>query len=48
MVITFNGDEFDLKYLYHRAKKLGFNKSEIPIYLGRDFAGLKHGVHLEI
>ncbi len=48
MVITFNGDEFDLKYLYHRAKKLGFNKSEIPIYLGRDFAGLKHGVHLDL
>jgi len=48
IIITFNGDEFDLKYLYYRAKKLGFDKAEIPIYLGRDFSGLKHGVHLDL
>jgi DNA polymerase I len=47
-VVTFNGDDFDLKYLYHRAQRLGFKNEEIPIDLGRDVAGLKYGVHLDL
>lgn len=48
IVVTFNGDDFDLKYLYHRAQRLGFRNEEIPIELGRDVAFLKYGVHLDL
>ncbi|MEM2635042.1 MAG: DNA-directed DNA polymerase I, partial [Nitrososphaerales archaeon] len=47
-LITFNGDDFDLKYLYHRALKLGFKKEQIPISLGKDVAYVRHGVHLDL
>jgi DNA polymerase I len=47
-VITFNGDEFDLKYLCNRAKKLGIYEEEVPIQLGRDWAGLRRGVHIDL
>ena len=47
-VVTFNGDEFDLKYLFHRAQRLGFKNEEIPIELGRDVANLKYGVHIDL
>jgi DNA polymerase I len=47
-VVTFNGDDFDLKYLYHRAQRLGFRNEEIPIDLGRDVANLKYGVHIDL
>jgi DNA polymerase I len=48
IVVTFNGDDFDLKYLYHRAQRLGFRNEEIPIELGRDVANLKYGVHIDL
>jgi len=48
ILVTFNGDQFDLNYLYHRALKLGFAKDEIPISLGRDVAYIKHGVHIDL
>jgi len=48
MIVTFNGDDFDLKYLYHRAQKLGFRNEEVPIELGRDVAFLKYGVHIDL
>jgi len=48
IIVTFNGDDFDLKYLYHRAQRLGFRNEEIPIELGRDVAFLKYGVHLDL
>ncbi|MGA3110246.1 MAG: DNA-directed DNA polymerase I [Candidatus Bathyarchaeia archaeon] len=48
IVVTFNGDDFDLKYLYHRAQRLGFKNEEIPIELGRDVAFLKYGVHVDL
>ena len=47
-IITYNGDEFDLSYLYHRAKNLGFPDEAIPINLGRDQAWIKHGVHIDL
>jgi DNA polymerase I len=47
-LVTFNGDDFDLKYLYHRAQRLGFRNEEIPIELGRDVAFLKYGVHIDL
>jgi DNA polymerase I len=31
VVLTFNGDNFDLNYILHRALKLGFSRDKIPI-----------------
>ncbi len=48
-VITFNGDDFDLRYLYHRAlNHLGLDRSLIPIEVGRRVSLLKKGVHLDL
>ena len=47
-VITYNGDEFDMPYLYNRAERLGIKNSENPLYMMRDSATLKHGVHLDL
>ena len=43
-VITYNGDEFDLPYLYNRAERLGIKNSDNPLYMMKDSATLKHGV----
>jgi len=47
-VITFNGDDFDLHYLFNRAQKLGFRRSEVPIDLGRKTCLLDYGVHIDL
>ena len=47
-VITFNGDDFDLHYLAHRAQNLGFGRNEIPIEVGRRVCSLKYGVHIDL
>jgi DNA polymerase I len=48
IILTFNGDDFDMKYLYHRAQRLGFRNEEIPIEMGRDVAFLRYGVHIDL
>ncbi len=49
VVLTFNGDNFDLKYLYNRAnKEFKIKKSEIPIFLGREIALLRNGIHVDL
>jgi len=47
-VITYNGDEFDLPYLYNRAERLGIKNSENPLYMMKNSATLKKGVHLDL
>ena len=47
-VLTFNGDDFDLPYLYNRAVRLGIKKEDSPLYLMRDAASLKRGVHIDL
>ncbi len=47
-IITFNGDDFDMPYLYNRAKNLGISKDEIPITMQRDAGSLRHGVHIDL
>ncbi len=47
-VLTYNGDDFDLPYLYNRAERLGIKKIDNPLYMMRDSATLKHGVHLDL
>ena len=48
LLITYNGDGFDLPYLYNRAYKLGIDKNTNPLYMMRDSATLKEGVHLDL
>ncbi len=47
-VITFNGDDFDFRYLFHRAQKLGFKRSQIPIELGRRVCLLTQNIHIDL
>ena len=47
-IITFNGDDFDLRYLHHRALNLGFTRDEIPIEPGREVCLLSYGVHIDL
>ena len=46
VVVTFNGDDFDLRYLKHRAERreIGIREEENPITLERVAATLKHGI----
>jgi len=48
VILTFNGDAFDLRYLFHRALNLGFAKEEMPIEMGRDVGYLRNGVHIDL
>ena len=48
LLITYNGDGFDLPYLYNRAEKLGIGKENNPFYMMRDSATLRKGVHLDL
>jgi DNA polymerase I len=48
VVLTFNGDDFDFKFLRNRARKLGVPDVNIPITLGRRFAFLTNGVHIDL
>ncbi|MEM3028047.1 MAG: DNA-directed DNA polymerase I [Candidatus Bathyarchaeia archaeon] len=48
IILTFNGDDFDLSYLYHRALNLGFDRKDIPIVMGRESASLRRGIHLDL
>jgi len=47
VVVTFNGDDFDLRYLKHRADSKGIEEGD-PIQLERVAASLKHGVHIDL
>ncbi|MGQ9514245.1 MAG: DNA-directed DNA polymerase I [Thermoproteota archaeon] len=47
-LVTFNGDNFDLVYLHNRAKKLKVSYEDVPITLGRDYADLKEGIHIDL
>ena len=47
-VITYNGDDFDMPYIYNRAERLGIDTKEIPLIMMRDSATLKHGVHIDL
>ncbi len=47
-ILTFNGDDFDLRYLNHRALNLGIRRNEIPIEAGKRVCLLKYGVHIDL
>jgi DNA polymerase I len=47
-ILTFNGDDFDLRYLAHRAYNLGFAKKDIPIDIGKRVCLLRYGIHIDL
>ncbi|MCL1977965.1 MAG: DNA-directed DNA polymerase I [Candidatus Bathyarchaeota archaeon] len=47
-VLTFNGDDFDLRYLVHRALNLGLSRKEIPIDVGKRVCLIKYGIHIDL
>ncbi|NVM56240.1 MAG: DNA-directed DNA polymerase I, partial [Candidatus Helarchaeota archaeon] len=53
IVLSYNGDNFDLKYIYHRAiNHLGFQKAQVPIYMTTtpqsEVAHLKNNIHIDL
>lgn len=48
LVVTFNGDNFDLPYLYNRALALGLKREEIPIVARRDYVTVAPGIHIDL
>ena len=55
IIITFNGDNFDLNYLFHRAEKLKINRDLNPIHVKRGFGilskaecDLRKGIHIDL
>ncbi len=47
-ILTFNGDDFDLRYMMHRAANLGIPKHEIPIEIGKRVCLLKTAIHIDL
>jgi len=47
-ILTFNGDDFDLRYLAHRAMNLGIRREDIPIEVGKRVCLLNYGVHVDL
>ena len=47
-IITFNGDDFDLRYLWHRAQNLGIRRKMVPIEVRRRICLLKYGIHIDL
>jgi DNA polymerase I len=48
LVVTFNGDAFDLRYLAHRGQRLKIDQDKIPIVLTKDRAALMYGEHIDL
>ncbi|MHA1191640.1 MAG: DNA-directed DNA polymerase I [Promethearchaeota archaeon] len=55
VIVTFNGDNFDLNYLFHRANKLKISRDLNPIQIKRGFGimagsecNLRRGIHLDL
>lgn len=48
LILTFNGDNFDLYYIMNRALLLGIDVDLIPFEIVRDFIGVKHGFHIDL
>ncbi|MEM4927000.1 MAG: DNA-directed DNA polymerase I [Sulfolobales archaeon] len=48
VVLTFNGDSFDLPYLINRALALGIERSVIPFEVVEDYVTLRHGAHVDL
>jgi len=47
-IITFNGDDFDLKYLYNRAIRLGIPDGEIPLIIRQKISMIQTSIHIDL
>jgi DNA polymerase I len=47
-ILTFNGDDFDLRYLVHRGVNLGIPRNEIPIDIGKRVCLLRYSIHIDL
>lgn len=47
-VLTFNGDNYDFRFLYNRATRLDFQPFQIPIEYHKNLLGLKYGCHIDL
>ncbi|NHK30263.1 MAG: DNA-directed DNA polymerase I [Asgard group archaeon] len=47
LIITFNGDNFDMPYLYNRARLLNIPKNEILIIVVRDTCRIRNSIHFD-
>jgi DNA polymerase I len=49
-ILTFNGDEFDLKYMYNRALRLGINDIDIPLIneIRNKTFKVKNSIHIDL
>lgn len=47
-IITFNGDGFDLKYLFYRALRFNFNEENIPIIVKPKICIIKNRIHIDL
>jgi len=48
VLTTFNGDSFDLPYLYNRLLMLGVQEDRIPLNVGGDHSSINWGVHVDL
>jgi len=48
VILTFNGDSFDLPYLINRALNLGIDRELIPFEVVEDFITVRHGIHIDL
>ncbi len=48
IVLTFNGDNFDLNYIYHRALKIGIPKEYIPLKISEDMIRITTSIHIDL
>ncbi len=48
VILTFNGDDFDLRYIYNRAVRLGIPRQYIPIILRERSTQLYQGIHIDL
>ncbi len=48
VIVTFNGDNFDLPYIYNRALKLGIPRTYLPFHMGEEAVRIKTGIHIDL
>lgn len=48
VLLTFNGDTFDLPYIINRALTLGIDRSAIPFEVVDDYVTTRHGAHIDL
>jgi DNA polymerase I len=48
VIVTFNGDNFDIPYIYNRLISLGLRPDEIPIVFHQDYITFQNSLHLDL